>query len=375
MLRDMSCHLPKHPQAFKNAFQFGASPGSHLEFDDIPATFHQRFHFSMEVRLNSSNGLLFYMANESLGFFFSLFVSSGRFVLLADISGRKLRVRSKEKYHDGRWHTVFYSRDRSRVQLIINGLRAQEKSLPVAGDFWIPGPFYVGGAPVEKAKAHIPDASATSFKGCIRHLKLDRKPLVSPSRLFGVTPCYEGPLESGTFFSADGGYVALDRSVAIGQDFELMLEIRPRSVSGLIFHIGTRQTNYLSLYTDKEKVTVIANTGAGEFATSVTQPSLCDGQWHTLAVIKSSNVIQLDVDTEGNYIVGPNQAHAEAIKENFYLGGMPELEDTGLPLAPVAHLPSYIGCMKNLVINRNQINLREAGTVRGAVGLTECPLM
>ncbi|XP_053250423.1 laminin subunit alpha-5 isoform X2 [Podarcis raffonei] len=375
MLRDMSCHLPKHPQAFKNAFQFGASPGSRLEFDDIPATFHQRFHFSMEVRLNSSNGLLFYMANESVGSFFSLFVSSGRFVLLADISGRKLRVRSKEKYHDGRWHTVFYSRDRSRVQLIINGLRAQEKSLPVAGDFWIPGPFYVGGAPVEKAKAHIPDASATSFKGCIRHLKLDRKPLVSPSRLFGVTPCYEGPLESGTFFSADGGYVALDRSVAIGQDFELMLEIRPRSVSGLVFHIGTRQTNYLRLYTDKEKVTVIANTGAGEFATSVTQPSLCDGQWHTLAVIKSSNVIQLDVDTEGNYTVGPNQAHAAAIKENVYLGGMPELEDTGLPLAPVAHLPSYIGCMKNLVINRNQINLREAGTVQGAVGLTECPLM
>lgn len=43
----------------------------------------------------------------------------------------------------------------------------------------------------------------------------------------------------------------------------------------------------------------------------------------SLQVIKSSNVVQLDVDTEGNYTVGPNQAHAAAIKENFYLGGMP----------------------------------------------------
>jgi len=28
---------------------------------------------------------------------------------------------------------------------------------------------------------------------------------------------------------------------------------------------------------------VKANTGAGEFSASVTCPSLCDGQWHTIA--------------------------------------------------------------------------------------------
>uniref|UniRef100_A0A670I4A0 Laminin subunit alpha-5 n=1 Tax=Podarcis muralis TaxID=64176 RepID=A0A670I4A0_PODMU len=193
-----------------------------------------RFHFSMEVRLNSSNGLLFYMANESLGFFFSLFVSSGRFVLLADISGRKLRVRSKEKYHDGRWHTV------RRGRLGWAHCLAWARGCHFECAFHI---FFL-----------LQDASATSFKGCIRHLKLDRKPLVSPSRLFGVTPCYEGPLESGTFFSADGGYVL---SVPC----------------------------WTPPHVPPSFVTVIANTGAGEFATSVTQPSLCDGQWHTLAGI------------------------------------------------------------------------------------------
>ncbi|XP_042317419.1 laminin subunit alpha-5-like [Sceloporus undulatus] len=222
----------------------------------------------------------------------------------------------------------------------------------------------------------LQDASATSFKGCLRNLKLDRKPLVSPSRIFGVTPCYVGPLENGIFFSAEGGYVTLDRSVAIGQDFELMLEIRPRSASGLIFHIGTKRTNYLRLYSDSQKVTVIANTGAGEFSTFVAQPSLCDGQWHTIAVMKGSNVIQLDVDTEGNYTVGPNQADEAAIKENFYLGGMPEFTSFALasPLH-IAHFPPYVGCMRNLVINRNQIDLRQAETMRGSVGLNGCPLM
>ncbi|XP_044311344.1 laminin subunit alpha-5 isoform X3 [Varanus komodoensis] len=374
MLKDPNCNLPKYPKAIKDAFQFGGSSVSRWEFDDIPATFQERFHFSMEVKLNSSSGLLFYVADESLASFFSLFVSSGRVVLLADINGHKLRIRTKEKYHDGKWHTIFYSRDRSRVQLVIDGLKSQQKLLPAAGDFRVSGPFYVGGAPMEKAKAHLPDASAISFKGCLRHVQLDRKPLVSPRNVFGVTPCYAGPLESGTFFSADGGYIILDRTVSLWQSFELMLEIRPRSAVGLIFHIGAKQANYLRLYTDKQKVTVAAGNGAGEFSTSVAQPLLCDGQWHTIAVMKDGNVIQLDVDTEGNYTVGPDRAHVAAVKENFYLGGMPELPNSGLA-SPSGHLPSYIGCMKNLVINSNQINLRQAGTVKGSVGLKGCPFM
>lgn len=372
MLKDVNCQLSRYPKAIKDALQFGGSPVSHLEFSDIPATFQERFHFSMEIKLNSSNGVLLYMANESLGSFFSLFASSGRLVLLADINGDKLRLRSKDKYHDGRWHTVFCSRDRSRVQLVIDGLRAQEKLLSTAADLWIPGPVYVGGAPAGKAKAHIPDASATSFNGCLRNLKLDRKPLDSPSSVVAITPCYVGPLESGIYFSAEGGSISLDRFVAIGQDFESMLEIRPRSTSGLVFHVGSRRTNYLRLYIDNQKVTVIANTGAGEFSTFVAHPSLCDGQWHTIAVIKGGNVIQVDVDAEGNYTVGPNEAHTSAVKESVYLGGMPE----GLISSLHTDHPSpYVGCMKNLVINRTPINLRQAETVRGSVGLSGCPVM
>ncbi|XP_042318376.1 laminin subunit alpha-5, partial [Sceloporus undulatus] len=154
ILKDTNCHLLKYPKAIKDTFQFGSYAGSRLEFDDIPATFQERFHFSMEVKMNSSSGLLFYMTDESLSSFFSVFVSNGRFVLLADIGGRKLRLKSKDKYHDEKWHTVFFSRDRNRVQLVIDGLRALEKSLSIDGDLWTPVLFYVGGAPVEKAKAH-----------------------------------------------------------------------------------------------------------------------------------------------------------------------------------------------------------------------------
>lgn len=51
--------------------------------------------------------------------------------------------------------------------------------------------------------------SASSFDGCLRNPQLDGRPLGAPSRTFGVTPCYEGALESGVFFAADGGSIIL----------------------------------------------------------------------------------------------------------------------------------------------------------------------
>lgn len=51
-------------------------------------------------------------------------------------------------------------------------------------------------------------SSTYSFTGCVKNLQLDGK-LLHAAESFGVTPCFEGPTEEGTFFSAEGGYVVL----------------------------------------------------------------------------------------------------------------------------------------------------------------------
>lgn len=66
------------------------------------------------MKLNSSSGLLFYVAGEG-GSSMALFVSNGRFVFLVDMGRRRLRIRSKDKYRDRRWHTV--SRGRAQQDL------------------------------------------------------------------------------------------------------------------------------------------------------------------------------------------------------------------------------------------------------------------
>lgn len=43
-------------------------------------------------------------------------------------------------------------------------------------------------------------------------------------------------------------------AVMTEQDLEVTLEVRPRSASGLIFHIGTRRSHHLLLYMEETKV-------------------------------------------------------------------------------------------------------------------------
>lgn len=57
--------------------------------------------------------------------------------------------------------------------------------------------------------------SVSGFSGCVRSLQLNGRWLTSASHSFGVTPCYEGPSEPGTYFTEEGGYVLLGNILCI----------------------------------------------------------------------------------------------------------------------------------------------------------------
>ncbi|MGH0147444.1 UNVERIFIED_CONTAM: hypothetical protein FKN15_058940 [Acipenser sinensis] len=243
------CYLSASPRATQHAYQFGGTANSRLEYGSIPDFFKERSHFSLSLRTQSTHGLIFYVSNVEEDNFMALFLAHGRLVYMFNVGNHKLKIKSQEKYNDGSWHNVVFTREKNEGRLIIDGLRVLEDTVPEAGAPWhVSGVFYVGGVPPGKAHKNIQVNSVHSFTGCVKSFQLNGQWLSSVSHTFGVTPCFNGPTESGTYFSAEGGYVVLDDAFNLGLKFELVFEVRPRASSGILLHVYTSGGEYLNMH-------------------------------------------------------------------------------------------------------------------------------
>ncbi|NXK62146.1 LAMA4 protein, partial [Sylvietta virens] len=369
--REPQCHLPMNPKATEYAYQFGGTANSRQEFGHIPKDFSQRAQFSISLKTHSSHGMIFYVSDQKETNFMALFVAHGRLIFMFNAGHQKIRIKSQEKYNDGLWHNVIFIRGKNIGRLIIDGLRVLEESFDGNTNTWqVTEPLYIGGVAPGKAVKNIQINSVYSFSGCLSNLQLNGRSLTSASQTFSVTPCFEGPSEAGTYFSSEGGYVVLDESFSLGLKFEVVFEIRPRSSSGILLHGHSVNGEYLNMHMRNGQVTVKLNNGIKDFSTSVTlKQSLCDGKWHRVAVIRDANVVQLDVDSEVNHVVGPLNPKAMDHREPVFIGGVPE----SLLTSSLTTRNSFIGCIRNFMIDEKPVSFSKAALVSGAVSINTCP--
>ncbi|XP_007432614.1 laminin subunit alpha-4 [Python bivittatus] len=369
--RDPHCHFSSNPKATEQAYLFGGTANSRQEFDYLPEDFHERSQFSISLKTHSSHGMIFYIADQAEEHFMTLFIAHGRLIYMFNRDHQKLRIRTQEKYNDGQWHNVMFVREKNIGRLIIDGLRVLEDSLPYSDNAWpVTTPFYIGGVAPGKAAKNIQINSVYSFNGCLGNLQLNGKPVTSPSQTFSVTPCFEGPSEEGTYFSSEGGYIILDESFSLGLKFDVVFEVRPRHSSGILMHAHNVNGEFLNIHMKHGQVIVKLNNGIKDFSTSVTpKQSLCDGRWHRIAVIRDANVIQLDVDSEVNHVVGPLNPRAIDHREPVFVGGAPE----ALLTFSLTTRNSFTGCIRNFMIDERPVIFSKAALVSGAVSINICP--
>ncbi|XP_019375618.1 PREDICTED: laminin subunit alpha-4 [Gavialis gangeticus] len=368
--RDPHCHLSKNPKAIDHAYQFGGIANSRQEFDYLPKDFNERSQFSINLKTHSSHGMIFYVSDQEENNFMTLFVAHGRLIFMFNVGHQKIRMKSQEKYNDGLWHNVIFIRGKYIGRLIIDGLRVLEENVSTDKTWQASEPLYIGGVAPGKAVKNIQINSVYSFSGCLSNLQLNGKSVTSPSQTFSVTPCFEGPSDTGTYFSSEGGYVVLDESFSLGLKFEVVFEARPRSSSGILMHGHSVNGEYLNMHMENGQVIVKLNNGVRDFSTSVTpKQSLCDGKWHRMAVIRDSNVVQLDVDSEVNHVVGPLNPRAIDHREPVFIGGVPE----SLLTSTLTTRNSFTGCIRNLVIDEKPVSFSKAALVSGAVSISTCP--
>uniref|UniRef100_A0A4X2JNT0 Laminin subunit alpha 3 n=1 Tax=Vombatus ursinus TaxID=29139 RepID=A0A4X2JNT0_VOMUR len=342
------------------AYQFGDSPSSHLVYAFPNEMLKDRSQFAVDIRTTSNaSGLMFFVGSKSSSVV--LYIAKGHVVFLLRAEGKKLRLKTKEKFNDGKWHTVMFGHEGRKARLVLDGLKVHEGSLAGNTIFPIKPPLiYLGASPRVKLKS-LPK---TSFVGCLRNFQFDGKALDTPSQNFGVTPCLGGPLEKGVYFSQEGGHISF------GEE-QLLVSIRPRSLSGILVHFGRQPGQHLSVYMEEGKVTASVDSGVGEMLTSVTpKQSLCDGQWHSVAVTLKENLLQLDLDTDSSYETGELPNLPASIQQPLYLGGIPaNLTTLKLPVQK-----PFFGCLKKVTINNVAVSVTKASEVQGAVSLNGCPV-
>ncbi|XP_077018813.1 laminin subunit alpha-4 isoform X2 [Tamandua tetradactyla] len=369
--RDSNCYLSNSPRAIEHAYQYGGTANSRQEFEHLKGDFGEKSQFSIRLKTRSSHGMIFYVSDQEENDFMTLFLAHGRLVFMFNVGHKKLKIRSQEKYNDGLWHDVTFVREESSGRMIIDGLRVLEESLPPAAAAWkIKGPIYLGGVAPGRAVKNVQINSVYSFSGCLSNLQLNGASITSASQTFSVTPCFEGPMETGTYFSREGGYVVLDESFNIGLKFEITFEVRPRSSSGILVHGHSVNGEYLNVHMKNGQVIVKVNNGVRDFSTSVTpKQSLCDGRWHRITVIRDSNVVQLDVDSEVNHVVGPLNPKPGDHREPVFVGGVPE----SLLTPRLAPSKPFTGCIRHFVIDGRPVSFSKAALVSGAVSINSCP--
>uniref|UniRef100_A0A8C5I4S0 Laminin subunit alpha 4 n=1 Tax=Gouania willdenowi TaxID=441366 RepID=A0A8C5I4S0_GOUWI len=359
------CYLPLSPRATRQAFHYGGISNSRQHYTDISNTFSERSHFSLSLKTHSSFGLIFYVSDDQEDDFMALFLAHGKLVYTFNVANQRVKIRSDKKYNDGAWHNVICIRDGSMGRLIIDGLTVLEDRAHGTNVSWhFISPLYVGGVPPGTAQKNIQRNSAYSFTGCLKNLQLDGQWLSSVSETFGVTPCFQGLSEAGTYFSEEGGYLILDESFDLGLKFELVMEVRPRVASAVLMHVRSDE-GYFTIYIHQGAVVARVNDGTNEFFTELSpRLGMCDGTWHRITVIRNANVIQLDVDSEINHVVGPVTLTSTDIRKPVFIGGAPESIPTR---------KAYVGCMRNLTINNSRASFSKAVLVSGAVSVGSCP--
>uniref|UniRef100_A0A087XG25 Laminin subunit alpha 3 n=1 Tax=Poecilia formosa TaxID=48698 RepID=A0A087XG25_POEFO len=371
-----SASVCEFPAKLQHAYRMGG-PVSSLSYSLPLQVLQPKPHFSLDVRTRSPEGLLFFAATRGGQSHLALYMSKGRIRLSV---GKQREIFNREKYNDGKWHSVMFSLEKKKFRLIVDGIKAQDgqltnSELKSMQQFLLPA--YLGSAPESLQKELKSKAlPKQSVSGCVRNFKMNGALMLNPSSNYGAGPCFEGPTQKGVYFAGNGAHVIINDSFVFGSDLEVLFNIRPHSQTGLLLHVGdsTSHVNtmghFLSIYMLGGEVVAHVNNGKGEYRTSVKpKTSLCDGIFHKISVIKRKNVVQLSVDTLDNYKIGPPSSTFPSTKDPLYVGGIPEtLMQQMLPVKS-----SFVGCIQDMKINEVSVSFHRSSGVFGPVNLKECP--
>ncbi|CRK95483.1 CLUMA_CG008952, isoform A [Clunio marinus] len=377
------CELPVIPDYdvdFDSAgYRFGTSPSSYIELESAPKSTRAIFDFSLLFRTNRQNGLLFYASDDRHPDYISLFLKDGYLNYKFSCNGSAIQIVSKNQYENNEWNLVEFSREQSELTLKIQDEKLTDSLVKKCRNLELKRNYFIGGANskmMEDIDSKLIGNSffnKNQFFGCMKEVKLNSQllnPAVPPSE--GVLPCSD-KVESGVFFGKSGGYVKLREKFRVGSDLTISMDIKPRNLTGVLTSVHGKKSFFIvEMINGDIHFSVDSNDGprSAIFVPDADR-TLCDGNWHTVTVIKSRFVISINVDqfsSEPN--VGIPEKHTQLdTTRPLFLGGHPHLAK----IRGIKGRRNFQGCIRNFKINDVVENIKPQMTT-GNVETGVCPL-
>lgn len=356
------CALPLQPAeadpSTATGYRFGTmSNTSRWEINKLNGN-EGRNKLSIEFQTKTPDGILMYAADKSHNDFMSIFLKNGYLHFHFNCGSGTASLITPKTYNDGKWHKVQISRQSKKGSMGVDNTKVlRTSSTGPSSSLDIIKPYYFGGlsaAQQIKAKKNL-NGINMQYVGCMRNIEIQKRPVADDAgEMFGVEPC-SSLAEFGTFFGQGGGYIQLYKKFHIGTDLELSLEVKPRSMSGVLLSVYSRDFLLLELVDGEVQVTF--DNGAGAF-TSKSQPQfnneICNGRWHKIEVVKAKHVAYLVVDGIKSVLAtGKVGASSADTKHPLYIGGIPE---EGKHKAVKSSVP-YVGCIRKVKIKEESVSL------------------
>ncbi|XP_054719477.1 laminin subunit alpha-like [Uloborus diversus] len=377
------CALPLQPRTDSSVkpgdgIRFGNAPNSRQEFsksNSFMASIFDESTFALEFRTTLQNGVMFYVAASNHIDFIGLLMQNGKIIYGFNCGSGSAVITSQNQYNDGTWHRVVFSRRGQDGRLVIDDEEVFGNSVGAASSVNLKSPFFIGGVSEEvarEAKNNLKGAHS-SFPGCIRNVEAQGELLTAkkPSLTRNITGCSD-KVEEGTFFSSEGGYLVLYDRYRVGQRVTITVDIKPRNLSGIIMAVHGR-TDYLILQMIDGRVLFSVDNGAGAIRANYLPTDkhyLCDGQWHTIQVVKSNNVVTVSLDglfSEPG--IGIGGVSSTDTNDPLYIGGLPE---SSFSKRGVETTAQFVGCMRYVELDSKPQSLANS-RVFGKVTLNTCP--
>lgn len=353
-----------------SGYRFGLKKDSRAEIHDYMQNKRRAFDFYLEFKTTSPDGLLFYAADPRHTDFVGLYMEGGKLVFKFRGGPGVVNITSNFEYHNGEWHTVFFSRAQNKGKMVVDGDDEVEAESPSqVRQIHLAGPFYIGGISVEALEdmhMNLNTVKGSYFKGCIRGVTINNRATSEPKTV-DVEPCSE-QVESGTYFS--GGYVKLREKLRVGTDIRISMEIKARTQNGLLMSVHGRKA-LLILQLLNGTVSFVVDNGDGMFETVFVpeDKNLCDGEWHSIVAIKTKFVITLQVDNvQSQPTIGPAKTPSADTSRALFMGGHQHIAR----IRGLKAREPYHGCIRNVKID-DKPEMVNNGMVTGDVLVGVCP--